>query len=162
MKLYELSNDYQEVMQLLEDDNDNIVLKDTLNALEGDLKDKCLNISKMIESSKNSIETIDNEIKRLQGLKKTKQNTEKSLKDYLLYSLDSVNIKKLDLEIFKITVRNNPEKVVISDESKINNKYIKKTVVEKIDKKAIKEDYKENGILPEGASIQQGKSIMIK
>jgi len=164
MNLYEIAQDYQklsEAVQVLGNESDKEI-NDALELLSDSIENKALNISKLLNVFKFDLNSIDEEIKRLQQLKKVKQNATDRLKNYLQFSLEQAGMKKIDLGLFKLTIRNNPEKVIIDDPESINKKYIKTETVEKIDKKAIKEDYKKSGILPDGARIEKTQSLMIK
>ena len=164
MKLYEITKDYQKLSEAVQ--TLGIEADEEINAamalLSDTIEEKCTNISKLLNVFKSDKESVDNEIKRLQALKKIKSNAIDRLKDYLMFSLETAGIEKLDVGLFKISIRNNAGKVIIEDADLISKKYIKTETIEKIDKKMIKDEYKETGILPEGSRFEKTKSLMIK
>lgn len=82
---------------------------------------------------------IDNEIKRLLALKTNKLNTVEKLKNYISRALQSQQIEKLDLDIFKFSFRES-QSIEIVDENIVLDQFKEKVVTEtiKIDKNKIK------------------------
>ena len=165
MNLYELSSKYEQLKEAIEalgsDDQElKQLAENKLNELEGNLNEKAENICKLIQVWKSDQSIIDNEIKRLQDLKKTKVNSIDRLKDYLKLNLDNAGIKKLDLGIFKIGIRNNAGKVIIDNQEELEKIYIIEEVVKKVDKKAIKEALKDGEV--SGCHLEKTTSLTIK
>jgi len=165
MNLYEISSKYEQLKGAIEAlGSDDLELKELaekkLNELEGDLNEKAENICKLIQVWNSDKASIDAEIKRLQELKKTKVNSIDRLKEYLKLNLENANVKKLDLGLFKIGIRNNAGKVIIDDQEQLEKVYIIEEVVRKIDKKAIKEALKAGVV--SGCHLEKTTSIMIK
>ncbi|EMG27516.1 siphovirus Gp157 family protein [Listeria fleischmannii] len=69
MKLHEMSAQYEQLYQIA-DSIEEKVFEDTLQAIEEPLREKAINIAKLILTWDDDISTLDNEIKRLKALKK--------------------------------------------------------------------------------------------
>ena len=116
----------------------------------------------------------DAEIKRLQALKKTAQNAQKSLKGHLLNAMQTFGIEKIEGSTCKVFRKANPASVTITDENALLQPFkewlfdgvmddlpawIK--VEASINKTALK-DLLKNGEQVFGAELTQGESIVIK
>ncbi|HEK7043998.1 TPA: siphovirus Gp157 family protein, partial [Staphylococcus aureus] len=78
--LYELSEAFKEMSN--QDELDPTLLKDTLDSIKAEMNVKVDNIVNWRRETLGDIDVIDKEIKRLQNLKKQKQNLTDRLRDY--------------------------------------------------------------------------------
>lgn len=163
MKLYELSTQYTQLVDMLEQAQDNFetleAIHDTLNAITDSIEIKADNIAKVMQQLKVEKEIIDSECKRLadRGAKLQKQHDQ--LKAYLFENMSMIGADKIKTALFSFTIRNNPPSVNVIDESLIPQEFIK--ITPSIDKKSILEQLK-GGQEVAGAILQQTKSLMIK
>lgn len=156
-QLYNLAGQYKEIQSM---DFDPVTLKDTLESIEGDIKEKAQNIGFVNANWDNQIVAIDAEISRLQGMKKVIVNKQNGLKDYLRHNMELCEIKKIECDLFSITLRKPVDVVSIDDEELIPQDYWK--IVKSVDKALVKKALKDGFNVP-GASLQSGKSgLLIK
>ena len=143
MNLFEISEDYKNLNELLEDSEgqmtDEIAL--LLDNVKGSFDNKVISCINLIKEWNNNLDAIKKEKERLDKLNKTKKNSIDRIKGYILNGMLNADIKKLDFGTDKITVRQNPIKTLIADEQKIDKEFIVTEVVSKIDKKKAKEEY---------------------
>lgn len=158
MRLYELTSSYQQVLEIAEQ-LDAETLKDTLDAIEDAIETKVENTAFVIKSLEANVKVIDDEIKRLQTMKSTQQNNVKSLKLYIQDALEQVGLEKVQGELIKVAIQNNPPSVRLSEDFSNDNYLIE--VAPKIDKKAILDDLKQGKEIV-GAEIVQGRSVRIR
>ncbi|WP_088825675.1 MULTISPECIES: siphovirus Gp157 family protein [Listeria] len=157
MKLHELSAKYEQLYQLT-DSVEEEVFEDTLQAIKEPLQEKAINIAKLILTWDDDISTLDNEIKRLQMLKKSIQSRQNRTKEYLLFSLNKAGIKKINDIKYPLMIRNNT-KINVYDFSQLPDKFIRYKPGEP-DKVAIKNAIKEKETVP-GAEIIDTQTIKI-
>lgn len=156
-QLYKLTGQWAELQSM---DFDPAVIKDTLESIEGEIKVKAENIGFVNANWDNQITAIDTEIKRLQAMKKVVQNKQNALKDYLRSNMEKCDIKKIECDLFTITLRKPVDVVVINDEESVPQDYWK--VVKSVDKATVKKALKDGFEVP-GARLQAGKpGLMIK
>lgn len=168
MKLYELAKSFIELQSRLENDdigeNTKQAIIDTLEGLDFDLEEKTENIIKLIRNQESDIVAVDEEIKRLQNIKKVRQNNIDGLKNYLLNNLVGIGKEKVETPLFKVTVKQNPPKVVIRDENEVPATYMKISYA--VDKSVLKQDLLDEEKAKElnalGISLVQEKSLLIK
>lgn len=158
MKLFELTQSYQQVLEIAEQ-LDAETLKDTLDSINDAVEQKVENTAFVVKQLEANVSVIDEEIKRLQAMKSTQTNNIKNLKMYLQESMEKVGLDKVQGDLIKVAIQNNPPSVRL-DEGFNNNEYLIE-VAPKIDKKAILSDLKQGKTI-QGAEIVQGRSIRIR
>ncbi|MGM0220035.1 siphovirus Gp157 family protein [Enterococcus sp. AZ126] len=159
MKLYELTGNYNQVLELAEQ-LDAETLKDTLDSIDEAIEIKVENTAKVVRSLEGNVDAIDAEIKRLTAKKSTLNNNIKGIKSYMQESMEQVGKDKIKGQLFNIGIQNNPQSVNVMDEKKINMNYFIEQPP-KLDKKLLLADLKE-GKEVEGAEIQQTRSLRIR
>ena len=108
MKLYELTEQYEELYSMLYDEEiDEQMIFDTAEGLEGEIEEKADNYEKMIFSMKADIEAIKNEEKRLYAKRTTLENRSQSLKDMLQANLEFIGKTKFKTALFSFNVQKN-------------------------------------------------------
>jgi hypothetical protein len=103
------------------------------------------------------IKTLKEAENRLSVRRKQKEDRVAWLKRYLLENMQKTGILSIECPYFKVSLRDNPESVVIKDESLVPDQYKTTEIVVKINKQAIKAD---GGCL--GVELVKGKRLVIK
>lgn len=159
MKLYELTENYNQVLEMAEQ-LDAETLRDTLDSIDEAIEIKIENTAKVVRSLEGNVDPIDNEIKRLTDKKSTLNNNIKGIKSYMQESMEQVGKEKVKGHLFNIGIQNNPQSVNVVDEKKIKMDYFVEQP-SKLDKKRLLADLKE-GKEVEGAELQQTRSLRIR
>lgn len=159
MKLYELTQSYQQVLEIAEQ-LDSETLKDTLDSINDAVEQKVENTAFVVKQLEANVSVIDEEIKRLQAMKGTQTNNIKSLKLYLQESMEKVGLDKVQGKLIKIAIQNNPQSVEVLNENVIPKNYFVEQKP-KLDKKTILADLK-SGAQVEGVEIKQTRSLRIR
>ena len=159
--LYELTSDLRELQDIDFTEAQEEQINQIKDIIKAQIDSKGTGIIAVIRNEESDIEALKAEIKRLQDLKKSKENRIENLKKYTKECLEDANIKKVSTSLGNMTVRKNPPAVDVLDESLIPNEYKKEVVEIKLDKKAILADLKE-GVVVEGAVLKNSTSLMIK
>lgn len=161
--LYEYTTEYKKLIDTIEDIEDITVeqQKELLDSVKDDFKEKAFNVSAYIKNLQVEQSAMIDYIKQMdERLKKTTSRIE-SLKEYLKYNMNECGIDNIVSPQFSIKIKNNPCKVYILDETKVEDIYIKEKVVKSIDKEMIKSHLK-NGVLLDYAILVSEKRIEIK
>lgn len=162
MKLYELTQNYKNLLDLLEDDNIPIeLLEDSLNQINEDFTSKCESISKVIKSLYANIDAIRMEERRLQKRRKAIENNMNNLKDYLKTSMEALDKKSVKSNMFSLSIRKNTPSILIKNINDIPEEYVKEVIEYDIDKKGILQEFKSTGYLVEGVEIKESESLFI-
>lgn len=123
MNIFEISNKLSSIIDELEENGGELTeeLSEKLTISQQEFKDKIENYLNVIKNIDSDVEACDKEIKRLQSVKKTKQNTIERLKTIVCWAIDEYGEtnksgnKYVDLGKSKVTVRAMP-KVIVNDE----------------------------------------------
>ena len=164
MKLYELTEQYDGVMNLLYDgETDEQTILDTLESIEGEIEDKADNYAKIIKNMLGEVEAVKREKDRLQARQQALENRAKWLKDTLQANLEFIGKTKFKTELFSFSVSSNGGKqpLVITDNlGEIPGKYlIPQDPV--VDKDAVRELLKDKEV--EWAKLEPyGKHLNIR
>ena len=167
MRLYELSGailELQAKLDMEENEDNKQCIVDTLESLQFDLEEKVDNCLKLVKNYESDVSSIDDEIRRLQALKKSKQTSIENIKEYLQNNMISLNRERVETSLFKVTVKKNPPKVSIADESIVPAEYMKiNYVVDKTQlKNALQDEENAQALNELGIKLVQETSLLIK
>jgi SpoVK/Ycf46/Vps4 family AAA+-type ATPase len=159
MRLYELSQNYLQLMNMIEDMEDD-ALKDTLESIEDEIHSKAENIAKLMRNIDGDIDAIKTEEKRLADRRKALENRKNGLKQYVEDQLNLTGIDKVKTATFTIAIQNNPPSVHIDDHEHIPTTY---WVAQepKLDKKLLLQ-YLKDGNEINGVRLVQNRSLRIR
>lgn len=162
MKLYEIANQYQHVLQLAEaGELDEQTAKDTLESISGEFSDKARNCMMIVRQLESDGAGIKSEIDRLKSLLEQNSKSVESLKDYIKSGMESVGSDKLDLGIFKLTLKAPTKAVDVADASLIPSDYWRVIPETKaVDKALISTMLKMGKDIP-GAKLVDGKRALL-
>lgn len=168
LSLYNLGNQYQDLLNKLYDHETGEIDQDVeneLNQLAPSIEKKCVAVGtwlRKIEADKRELEFVKNEIKnREESLKKEIEKWEK----YLKSNMERCKITEVRCPYFTIKLKQNPYSTEIVDEALVPEKYIRKrTIIKtevKVDKNAIKEEVLKTGVQIEGALVAKKTKLEI-
>ena len=167
MKLYELTNDYMALMNMI--DNEELpedVAIDTLESITGAIEVKADEIACLLKNINADIMAIKAEEARLADRRKAKEKMHERIKAYLSEELQKANVDKVETARNKISFRKS-EGVVIADEGKflswalLNRDDLIKYGEPSPNKTAIKDAIK-GGAVIDGCTLQTKQNIQLK
>lgn len=164
--LYTLRQEYIELMTKLADmDLDATTLADTIEStgVVESFNEKAANVVMVARQFDSHCDAIDNEIKRLQDLKKQRKNAADKLREYLLNNMMAAQIESIDHPLMSIKIRSNPESVEVFEEGLIPSDYMAWPAMPpaKPDKTKIKTALK-TGVDVPGCKLVRSHSLTIK
>lgn len=149
MKLYELTEQWDAVFNMLEDgETDEQVIFDTLESIEGEIEDKADNYAKMIRNLQASVDMLKAEEERLYQRRKSTENHIQRLKDNLQANLEFIGKTKFKTDLFSFSVSKNGGKQPLSitdNLDEIPGKYLIPQPP-KVDNDAVRELLKEKSV----------------
>lgn len=157
MKLYTLTQNYQQLLDMIEDGAD---VGDTLEAMDEAVENKAEGYAMVIRSVLANVEGIKAEEKRLAEYRRSMEKNVERMKRNLQESMKAMDKPKIKTSLFNITIRKNPPKLEITDDSLIPPYYFIEQAP-KIDNASLKDALK-NGETIDGAMLVQGESLNIK
>lgn len=172
-KLYELTGEFLELMNMLEDEEcDEQIIMDTLEGIDYEIEMKADGYAKIIKSIESYIDGLEKETNRLSSRKKTFENRIKWLKQNLEMCMRVTGKKKFTTDLFSFNIQKNGGKrklVIDVDVEKVPKEY-RIEQPDAIDGDSIREYLKENGLEGQDGSLNcdfahldpQGESLRIR
>lgn len=158
--LYTLTDQYQQVLELIAEQGDEQALADTLESINEALEDKADNYVRIIKTLEAQNEAIKTEVTRLQQRKTANDNGIKRLKESLKESMLVTGKTKFKTDLYSFNIRNNAPSVDIPDETAIPKTYWVKQDP-KLDRKAVLQALKD-GQKVRGAEIKVTQSLAVR
>ena len=159
--LYNINNDYLELISQVEEAEGVLTseLEQALTINKSELEVKSISYVEVIKQRESLNERIDNEIKRLQALKKSNDTLVSKLKNNLL---NAVNLfGNYDAGFIKLSTRKSKQVVIDYDVNDLPKQYKVVKVTETADKVAIKKAI-ESGEEVEGCRLVENVNLSIK
>lgn len=108
MRLYELTEQYQALQDMMyEPEVDEQTLKDTMEAVWGEIEEKADGYAKIILSMKADIAALQEEENRLYARRKRLEERSKYLKDFLEANMREVGKTKFKTTLFSFNIQKN-------------------------------------------------------
>jgi len=164
--LFTLTNQYLQLAdKLAAGDFDAETVADTIEAsgLTDDIAQKAQNLEYVARSAETYLPAIDAEIARLTALKAHRVKVAQGLRDYLMNSMQRMQIERIECPMFAISIRSNPPSVDVFDQQQLPIDYMvsPERPPDRPDKALIKEALKAGHEIP-GARLTQSQRLVIK
>ena len=159
--LYEIKDDVLEFMQIMEEDPESEIVKDTLEALNGELEAKAEDYCKVIAEFQAKAENLKKIIEDLKIKMQSAESNANRLKKALFLAMKETGREKIRGDIFYLYIKNNAISLdQVPDKDKLPEKYL---VLQepKIDRKALLADVNAGEVI-EGVTIKRTQSLVIK
>lgn len=162
LTLYAISDQYlQDVEKLTTLELDDQTFADTLESLQGDMEAKATNVAAFVGNLEGSAKLIrESAARQIERAEAIERKAER-MRQYLLDNMLRTGISKIECPWFVLTVKNNPEKVVIDGDVPPEFMRQPKPPAPAPDKTAIKEFLK-TGAAADWAHLESGKRLEIK
>ena len=163
MKLYEIAQEYKGLVDLVDSgelSQDDIA--DTLEAVNTTFEDKvkaCMMICRQAQASRDA---LIQEANRIRELSEAKNKESESMLDYVKSCMVSMDKSKVDVGLFKLTLKKAGLKLGDINEEKVPAKYWAEIPAsKKLDKRLLLSDAKLNEI--DGVEVMESsRSLMVK
>lgn len=160
MKLYELTQNYINLQDLLEDETiSQDLIEKAMKEVSEDIEEKAENYAAIMKNLEAEAEALEKEEKRLAARKSSLRNRNKILKENLENSMKATGKTKFKTRLFSFNIAKNPPSLDIADEELIPDKYIVYT--KSTAKKTMIDDLKQ-GVIIKGVKLKQTESLRIR
>ncbi|MDW4380489.1 siphovirus Gp157 family protein [Staphylococcus saprophyticus] len=158
--LFNLTDDYKQVYDLIAEQGDEQTLTDTLASINDALEDKADGYVAVIKMLEGDNKAIDDEIKRLQQRKTTNKNGIDRLKKSLKEAMETTGKTKFKTALNSYTIANNPPSKDVVDEKLIPKDYWV-SQAPKINSKLLLDDLKAGKEIP-GVELKRTQSLRVR
>lgn len=160
MNLFELTENYVKFFTEFENaDEVTEEMQEMADNLNIEIEEKCDNYGKMIRNLEADVEAFKNQEKIFNEKRKSAENKIAWLKKNLQSSMELQGRKRVETELFTISIQKNTPALDITSEDNIGDEYYK--VERTLNKKDLLKDIKE-GLIVDGVEIKQTESLRIR
>jgi hypothetical protein len=162
MNIFNIQTEYQLLVNQLIENGGELTpeLELALQINKDNFHSKSENYAYITKQFDGEMDIIDNEIKRLQQAKKSREKTIQRLKDTIELAMLTFDVNKIETPLIKISFRNS-ESVEVSDVNDLPNEFKTIKVTETADKLKIKDALK-SGVFISGCSIKSNRNLQIR
>jgi len=162
MNIFNIQTEYQLLVNELIENGGEITpeLELALQINKDNFHSKSENYAYITKQFDGEMDIIDNEIKRLQQAKKSREKTIQRLKDTIELAMLTFDVNKIETPLIKISFRNS-ESVEVTDVNDLPNEFKTIKLTETADKLKIKDALK-SGMFISGCSIKSNRNLQIK
>jgi translation elongation factor EF-1beta len=153
-KLYEVTN------QIIENQHEE-VSTDQLDALTVAFDHKAIGCAIVTKNLNAEISAIESEIKRLQDLKAVRQNNVDRLKAYIMACMKGAGISKVENGVHQIRIQKSPLSITVTDTDAVPVEFKTEVIEVKVDRRAIADQIKSTGVIPDGVDAKQNDHLRI-
>jgi len=166
MNLYELSENYRqaeaELKALLElDDIKPDVVSSILDSMQVEVEAACIELGKYACNLQATADAIDEKAQKMLYRRRKILDQVAQVKYYIMHNMQRAKIQKIEAHYFNLSVRKNPLKLLVHDESDIDEHYVSFERVRKLNKAKLKEDLKAGMKVP-GAKLERSERLDIR
>lgn len=162
MKLYEISETYRDIIQLIESGeipDDQAV--DLIEQMEGEWIQKAESVGSYILNLRAEIFAINNAIKRMRERMERTEKRADRLAEYLQWQMQQVGKREIKTAEWTAKLRKSPPSVVIVNESEIPADYWREKLIRSVDKRLALDAMKDGFDVP-GIRIEQNEKLRIE
>lgn len=155
--LYDITSELADIQDAVFNTDEEVPVEtlEALNSTSLSMEEKIGGCCRVLSNMTGHINSVDTEIKRLTAKKKALANNQDRLKTAVKEGMERVDLKKLKLPCFSLSVVDGREKVDVWDEKLIPAEYKEEVITFKVDKTSIK---KAGGCA--GAKVIRGDSFL--
>lgn len=158
LSLYEITNSFPIIME--QENLTDELKEEMIKELTLLLQQKSQNIIGYIRNNELTVEAMKNEEKRISEQRKALENKITRFKGYVKDCMEKNNITKIETNLGNLSIAKNPISVEIINEDEIPEEFKTEVVTTKIDKKAITDNFKETGEIPNGVKINTDNTYL--
>ncbi len=161
LSLYQITNAFPQLMlseEITEEEKD--MIKEELTLL---LQQKSQNTIGYLRNIELTIDAMKKEENRISEQRKSLENRALKFKTYVKECMEQGGFTKVETPLGTLSIAKNPISVEVIDKDLIPDEYKEKVVEIKVNKKAITDNFKATGEIPDGVNIlTQNTSLRIK
>ncbi|MFW3582039.1 siphovirus Gp157 family protein [Staphylococcus caprae] len=158
--LFNLKDNYKQIYELIAEQEDEQILKDTLDSINDALEDKADGYVAVIKSLETDNNAIDEEIKRLKQRKTSNENGIKRLKETLQQVMEETGKEKFKTALNSYSIANNPPSLEVKDKNVVPKEFFTEQEP-KLNKKELLKAVKD-GLEIKGIELKQSRSLRVR
>lgn len=134
---------------------------DLIKKVEMETKDKAIAYVAVIKNLAGEAAAVDAELRRLRQRADTIERNKQSLTKALLFGMQALSVEEFSNGVHKVRRQVSPMRIDIVSEERVPAEFKTEVVTVKIDKKAIADAIKRDGVIPDGVEAHQDEHLRI-
>ena len=161
LSLYQITNAFPMLIAQEEmSEEDKLKVEEELTKL---LQEKSQNIIGYYRNNELTINAMKEEEKRISEARKALENRNENFKKYVKECMERAGFTKIETTLGALSIAKSPISVEITNEDELPSEFKQEIVTTKIDKKAIADNFKSTGEIPNGVVIHtENTNLRIK
>ena len=161
--LYELSEEYTRLVDLLEDpEADAEQVEAEIDRIEGQIQHKAEAIAGLVAWYEGLSSLRKAEARRMADSVGRLEKQAERLRAYVLKHMQATGLRRIDTSRFTLSVRQNPPRVDVLEAMLIPSEFNRTRVIVEPDKTAIRDHWKATGEIVPGTEIVRGERLEIR
>ena len=156
MRLYDLTEQYKDLLELAQDGGEGVDYTAMLEGLEGAIGDKLDGYCKIIRTLEAEAQALKEEAQRLSQRKASLENNVTRIKEALKGGMMRLGMDKHKSPLFTVSITKPRDRVEVTNIAAVPSEFIKQAEPT-VDKKAVMDAIKGGGQVP-GVNIVQGET----
>lgn len=163
MNLYQLTTEIEQALASVGDEGElGADFEHHLDKLRLSHAEKVLWLCRAIRNAESLADAASAEIERLRDVAAVAERAKQRMKDWIKDSLKRLNMKRLDVDTFKVWWQKNGKPSVSYDMDRLPAEYVKTKVVKSADTDKIVEDFKAGKKLPDSVLVEYGDHLQMR
>lgn len=161
LSLYQITSAFPMLMEQEEmTEEDKIKVEEELTKL---LQEKSQSIIGYYRNNELTIQAMKEEEKRIAEIRKALENRNEKFKKYVKECMENAGFTKIETTLGSLSIARSPISIEIVNEDEVPSEYKTKIVTTKTDKKAIADNFKATGEVPNGIIVHtENTNLRIK
>ena len=161
LSLYQITSAFPMLMEQEEmTEEDKIKVEEELTKL---LQEKSQSIIGYYRNNELTIQAMKEEEKRIAEVRKALENRNEKFKKYVKECMENAGFTKIDTTLGSLSIARSPISIEIVNEDEVPSEYKTEIVTTKTDKKAIADNFKATGEVPNGIIVHtENTNLRIK
>lgn len=164
LSLFSIAGEYRTQLDQLEQLGlDEQTFNDTLESINGDVQDKCVNVAMFARNLESTADAIEEQAKQMVERARAIRKKSEHVREYLKGNMEHAKLQKIESPYFVLSIRKNPVSVVIDDEKLVPPSFLKvpEPPPPALDKTKVKEALAAGQVVP-GAHLEQKTRLEIR
>lgn len=156
LSLYQITSAFPMLMEQEEmTEEDKIKVEEELTKL---LQEKSQSIIGYYRNNELTIQAMKEEEKRIAEIRKALENRNEKFKKYVKECMENAGFTKIETRLGSLSIARSPISIEIVNEDEVPSEYKIEIVTKKTDKKAIADNFKATGEVPNGIIVHTGNT----
>lgn len=162
LRLFDLTAEFERLVDMLDAGEESEELTAALEVISAQLEQKAAGVGAVLATLDAEAEVYTAEIARLAAKKKRANTSADNLRRYVHSCMETRGILKMKGGTWSFALQQNPESVVVTDESIVPDEMKRTTTTTSVDKRLVLETFKTHGEVAPGCEVIRTRRLVVR